>query len=312
MHSAGVYTSVNELLGLRHLAQGLALTARKESRALTDGNVKTRYRGRGMEFAEVRPYQPGDDIRTIDWRVTARVQSPYTKLFQEEHERPVFVLADQRSSMFFGSKTLFKSVFTAHLATMVAWIAQANNDRIGALVFGDNHQHDIRPRRGKHAVLDLINHLTDSNLQLNAQRRAPAANTLFKMLEDTSRVAKPGSMVILISDFVGFNDACKEPLAHLAKRSDVLAVHVYDLLEQSLPNAGLFAVSNAQQQLTVDAKKIGPSFHDHFERNRHLIRQAFINCGIQYVNAPLNMPFEEFIRDLFDRKKGSLARRRAQ
>lgn len=304
MHNPGVYTSVTDLLNLRHLASGLALVARKQSNALAEGNVKTRYRGRGMEFAEVRPYQAGDDIRTIDWRVTARMQAPYTKLFQEEHERPVFVMVDQRSPMFFGSKTAFKSVYAAQLAAAVGWIAQANNDRVGALVFGDTTQNDIRPRRGKHAVLDLINQLVNYNQKLTAPNLTSGSNTLLEMLKDTARVAKPGSMVVLISDFLDFNEQCNEHLAHMAKRSDVLGVHLYDALERDFPAGGQFTLSDSFTQMTVDAKKIRQSFNSAFEQGKQHLRGAMLNCGVQYVDAPLDIELDTFVRDVFNRKKG--------
>ncbi len=311
MNSPGVYTTVDELLSLRHLAQGLALTARKQSQALADGNVKTRYRGRGMEFAEVRPYQPGDDIRTIDWRVTARVQSPYTKLFQEEHERPVFIMVDQRSPMFFGSQTVFKSVYAAQLAACCGWIALSNNDRVGALVFGDQNKKDIRPRRGKHAVLDLTHQLVQFNQTLTTPAPTPNSTSLKQMLEETTRVAKPGSKVVLISDFADFNDACKEPLALLARRSDVISLHVHDPLESSLPNSGFLALSDSEQRITVNAKKVYQAFADAFTAHTARLKKAMISTGVQYANAPNSVTIEHFVKDLFDRKKGAANLRRA-
>lgn len=310
MQAPGVYTDVEELLKCRQWTQGLVLAARKDSRAITNGSVKTRYRGRGMEFAEVRPYQAGDDIRTIDWRVTARVQSPYTKLFQEEHERPVFLLVDQRAPMFFGSREQFKSVFAAKLAATIGWIGQANNDRVGALVFGDTKQHDIRPRRGKHAVLELINQLVAFNQALQSPVATAHGNSLTDMCKDTARVAKPGALVILISDFHDFTDACREPLTLLAKRSDLLAIHVYDPLEQQLPKSGLLGISDRHQQITIDVRKLGHSFAAAFEQHAQALRNALQQCGIQYAQAPLTQNSEDFVRDLFHRRHGALQRRR--
>lgn len=306
-HIQGAYTSVDELLNCRQLAGDLVLATRKQSRAVADGNVKTRYRGRGMEFAEVRPYQPGDDIRTIDWRVTARVQSPYTKLFQEEHERPVFLLVDQRSPMFFGTRQ-FKAVFAARFAATVAWIAQANNERVGALIFGDASQHDVRPRRGRGAVLDLINQLVQFNHKLDNPLTPPGGNTLADMFKDASRVAKPGAMVVLVSDFHDFSPDCSEPLALLAKRSDVLAVHTYDPLEQQLPSSAALPIANNLRQMTVNTRKIGKSYTEAFEQHRRSLRQAFLETGIQYIHAPVTENQDGFIRDLFHRRFGAARR----
>lgn len=303
--SEGVYAQVDQLLRLRHLAKGLTLEARQQSQALMGGAVRTRYRGRGMEFAEVRPYQPGDDIRTIDWRVTARVQSPYTKLFQEERERPVFVVVDQRSPMFFGSSHAFKSVFAAKIASVVAWIASANNDRIGALVFGDTEQKDTRAHRGKHAVLDLLNELHHFNQRLQSPLPKEGMISLRSMLSEASRIAKPGSLVIVLSDFHDFSDDCSEPLSMLARRSDTMALHIYDELEQHLPDLQQFTVSNGHERLNVQVKNLAQSFSDAFRERQQRLQRACTNTRVQYVNAPTNQELEQFVRDLFTPRSGA-------
>lgn len=301
--AAGVYISVEELLRLRHLSRDLTLNTRKRSQALLEGSVRTRYRGRGMEFSEVRPYQPGDDIRTIDWRVTARVQAPYTKLFQEERERPIFVMVDQRSPMFFGSQICFKSVFAAQLTAIVAWIAQNNSDRIGALLFGDKDQGDIRARRGQHAVLDLMHQLVAFNRRLQSPVAMEGGISLRDMLTETSRVARPGSLVILLSDFHDFTADCGEPLSHLAKRSDVMALHIYDLLERRLPNTGRLAISNGVDRLTLNVGAVSEPFEDAFDHRQHQLRQSCSNTGVQYVHAPMSQAVEPFAQDLFSPRR---------
>lgn len=301
--SAGVYTSVDELIRLRHLSRDLTLRTRKRSQALLEGSVRTRYRGRGMEFSEVRPYQPGDDIRTIDWRVTARVQAPYTKLFQEERERPIFVMVDQRSPMFFGSKICFKSVFAAQVAAVVAWIANNNSDRIGALLFSDREQGDIRPRRTQHAVLDLLHQLVAFNHRLTSPVAPENSTNLRDMLTETSRIARPGSLVILLSDFHDFSPQCIEPLSHLAKRSDVMALHIYDPLERSLPAAGSLAISNGIDRVTVDVSTLREPFLTAFEQHQHQLRQSCNNTGVQYIHAPVNQTVEAFAQDLFSPRR---------
>jgi uncharacterized protein (DUF58 family) len=301
--AAGVYVSVDELLRLRHLSRDLTLTTRKRSQALLEGSVRTRYRGRGMEFSEVRPYQPGDDIRTIDWRVTARVQAPYTKLFQEERERPIFVMVDQRSPMFFGSQQCFKSVFAAQVATLIAWIANNNSDRIGALLFGDRRQGDIRAKRSKHAVLDLLHQMVAFNRELIGPIPAENGTSLLDMLTETSRIARPGSLVILLSDFHDFTAECREPLSQLAKRSDVMALHVYDVLERQLPRAGQLTVSNGSDRLTLDLTTVAQRFQNAFDQHQANLRQICNTTGVQYVHAPVNQSLEGFVRDLFSPRR---------
>ncbi|MEJ2419310.1 MAG: DUF58 domain-containing protein [Exilibacterium sp.] len=220
----GAYTNLDALLRMRYVANEFTLFARRPSTAIISGSVRTRFRGRGMEFEEVRLYQPGDDIRSIDWRVTARTQVAHTKLFREEKERPVFVLVDQRASMFFGSQRCFKSVYTAHLAALLGWAALAQSDRIGALVFGNNSHRDIRPRRSKHALLELLYQIHDFNHRLNSPIAPSGSSTMADMLSDVRRISKPGSAVFLLSDFHDFDHRCEELLFQLGKPNSTKAL----------------------------------------------------------------------------------------
>lgn len=305
----GIYCSVQGLLRLRYLARDLTLQARQQSRALLSGSVRTRYRGRGMEFAEVRPYQPGDDIRTIDWRVTARMQAPYTKLYQEEHERPVFIMVDQRAPMFFGSQHQFKSTFAAELASVIAWIAHANNDRVGALVFGDQEQTDLRAKRGKHPLMALFNQLCDYNSALSSPVKASNAIILEAMLCEASRVAHPGSLVVLISDFHDYTPPCAEPLAQLAKRSDLLVIHLYDPLEVKLPVQQLpLTVSNGQERIRLSEQTGAEHLTKSFNQRRELLRRDCQVHGVQYVDGGLTHTVEAFATDLFKPRQGKKLR----
>lgn len=301
---AGVYVDREQLLQMRFVAKDITLNARKKSLALQEGSVRTRYKGRGMEFSEVRPYQAGDDIRTIDWRVTARMQNPYTKLFQEERERPVFTLIDQRSPMFFGSRNEFKSVYAAKLAAAIGWAANAHSDRIGALVFGDTEQRDIRAKRSKHAVLELINQVTEVNHKLQSPFPPNNAMDLLNLLTETSRIARPGSLIALISDFHDFNDRCIEPLSQLGKTSDVLAFHLFDPLERTLPPVGQLKISNGQQRTSINTQVVGQSFSKNFDHRQAYLRQSCLQVGVQYIRCDIATPLNELLMDLFGRKNG--------
>lgn len=299
--ATGVYSSTEDLLRLRYLAQDLTLVTRRNSQALMNGAQRTLFRGRGMEFAEVRPYQAGDDIRTIDWRVTARTQTPHTKLFQEERERPVFVMVDLRSPMFFGSRLQFKSVFATELAAIIGWTAQANNDRIGGLLFGDHAQADIRARRGKHAVLELLHQLLAYNQGLNSPIPQPNGNTMADMLTDLRRVARPGSTLFVLSDFHDFTPACREPLATLARHCELALLHIYDPLEKQLPPSGLLPVTDGQQKRLLDTRSRATrqAFSHRFSDRLELLRQACVGSGVPLVDAPVDQPAEQLAMQLF-------------
>lgn len=298
-----VHISVERLLSLRHLGSGIQLHARKRTQSSIDGDLATRFRGRGMEFAEVRPYHAGDDIRNIDWRVTARTQKTHTKLFQEERERPVFVVTDQRASMFFGTQSVFKSVYAAELAACIAWGAMANNDRIGALIFGDNDQKDLRPKRGKHAVLAFLHQLHTFNSALN-NPNASAGHTLTEQLEDMSRIAKPGSAIYVISDFHDFDSAndgaAKRALSQLSKHTDVNLFMLYDPFEMQLPEKRSLTLSNGESRLDIHTNRhfteqYTNKFQEHLEQVHHCARQS----GASFRQVDITSPIERTVNDAF-------------
>ncbi len=299
----GIYTTTEELVKLRQYAHELDLSARRRSQSMLSGNVRTRYRGRGMEFAEVRPYQAGDDIRTIDWRVTARTQKPYTKLFQEERERPVFVMLDQRSPMFFGSQLQLKSVYAAYIATLVGWAASANNDRIGALIFGDEEQADIRPKNSKHALMELINRVNHFNHQLQQPIPTGSIINIEAMLQEVRRIARPGSLLVLISDFHDIDESCAETLTMLSKHSDVNLFHVIDPLETSLPNRGVFTVSNSKQRMSIDAAAVREDYAHVISCRKKLLQAQCLNAGISYVDATTKIPATEMLLTIHGAKR---------
>lgn len=253
LEALGAYSQLDKLLKLRFVAKDLQLDSRRHSRANLAGSTRTRFRGRGMEFEEVRVYHPGDDIRAIDWRVTARTHVPHTKLFREERERPTFIAADQRASMFFGSKRCFKSVLAAHLASLLAWAALHNNDRVGGLVVGNESHTDVRPRRARQAVLEFIQQLQDYNHRLRSPLLREQKISLNRVLQDLRRMARPGSALYLISDFQDFDEAAAEQLSLLSRHCDLCLFLVSDPLEEDLPATGLLSVTDGRERLQITA-----------------------------------------------------------
>lgn len=250
----GAYCQLEDLLSLRFAARELQLTPRQQSRSLLSGGFRTRFRGRGMEFEEVRHYQAGDDIRSIDWRVTARTSVPHTKLFREERERPVILMLDQRNPMFFGSKHCFKAALAAHTAALMGWAALANNDRVGALIFNDTQEKDVRPKRSRHTLLAILKTIQEFNTSLQSPVPDPAAVSLSQRLRDLRRIAKPGSAIIISSDFHDIDQACDEQLYQLSRHGDVSLLHICDVLESHLPANMQLTVSDGQQRRVLDTR----------------------------------------------------------
>ena len=307
----GVYTDTNQLLNLRFAAADLSLPAQRNSRANLSGEAHTRFRGRGMEFEEVRIYQAGDDIRNIDWRVTARTRVPHTKLFREERDRPTYIIVDQRASLFFGSRRRFKSVLAARLAVLLAWTGLGNNDRVGGLVVGDREYRDIKPKRSKHAVLALINKINDYNRKLEAPIAKNAVNSMQSLLADARRLTKPGSAVYLISDFNDFNQQCEEPLYTLARHTDTSLLHVYDPLEQHLPPRGEFSITDGQQRLSISAgdRNLREHYHDAYVHHFEMLRQVCQKLHLALFSFSTQDDEISAMRGIFPGRRQRLAKR---
>ena len=283
----GAYCNLQKLIDCRHAAGKLQLAQRRKALSMLAGPNKTNFRGRGIEFEEVRAYQPGDDIRTIDWRVTARTGTAHTKMFREERERPVLVCVDQRSNMFFGSRNCCKSVLAAELSALLTWAALENGDRIGGLVLGINGHSETRPRRSRRSVLGLLNQITEMNHALPGtdHERETDFNTLLLELR---RVARPGSSLFIVSDFDGaLEQVALESIYQLSRHMQITALHCSDLLEQQLPDAGRYTVTDgsSRARLETGVADIRERFSDEFDRRFFELRDHYGRLGIPVIRA---------------------------
>ncbi|MGB2314893.1 MAG: DUF58 domain-containing protein [Porticoccaceae bacterium] len=262
--------TLSQLIKLRYGARELTGFPKIQARQMLAGGHKSRFRGRGMDFDQVRIYQPGDDVRSIDWRVTARTQVPHTKIFSEERERPILVISDLRSPMFFGSQRL-KSVVACEISAALAWAGLAANDRAGGLVFGPQQQIDIKSRRSHHAVLQFIHALHEYSAQLVELQTD--RYSLADILEESRQFILPGSTVFIVSDFHDLDSNCERHLFELARHGNLNFCHVYDDIETDLPPPSLYAVTDGQHQTMLDSSnpQLRERFVDAFsQRSQHL------------------------------------------
>ena len=248
---AGAYTTLGELVDIRHALRGLQLFSTPYRRSALIGLHRSRLRGRGIDFDQVRVYQPGDDVRTIDWRVTARTQQPHTKLFHEERERPVYLLVEQSRPLFFGSGQRFKSVLAAQVAALFGWATLDHNDRIGGLVFGSGDAPEVRPRRSKQSLLQLLSRLVDANHALSANMPR-VQGTFGPALRRAREVLRPGSLLVVICDERALDDASEQQLALLGRHVELILVPLSDPLDHALPAAGLLRFAQSDGQLELD------------------------------------------------------------
>ena len=263
---------LNTLIRLRHAAKELSGFPKIQARQMLAGGHRSRFRGRGMDFDQVRIYQPGDDVRSIDWRVTARTQTPHTKLFIEERERPVLIICDLRRGMFFGSQRL-KSVLACEVSAALAWAGLSANDRAGGLIFGPQTQLDIKSRRSHHAVLQFIHGLQEfSAALLDAQQDS---YRLADILEESRRFALPGSTVFVVSDFYDLDADCERHLFELARHCNLNFCHIFDDLETQLPTPAVYAVSDGEQQTSIDTSnaQLRQRFAQQFSQRTAVLRK---------------------------------------
>jgi len=244
------------------------------------GDYHSVFKGRGMAFDEVRPYFPGDEIRTIDWNVTARTGEPYVKKYTEERELTVMLLVDMSGSGDFGSVNRFKRELAAELTAVLAFAATTNNDKVGLLIFTDQVELYIPPRKGRRHVLRLIREL----LAFSPQNRG----TDIKLALDTvNQIVKRHSIVFLVSDFLDDPARYRQALAMTNRRHDIIAVDLTDPLESSIANVGLLTLEDAEtgDMIWIDTsdKKWQQAFHQRVKQLENEKYQAFVRASVDRI-----------------------------
>lgn len=284
-----VQVSSNMLVRLNRQAASLTLHS-GHILARQTGDFQSPFKGRGMEFDESRLYQAGDDIRNINWRVTARTGKPHTKLFREERERPVFLWLDLRPPMFFATRGCFKSVLAAQLASLLAWSANHHGDRTGGVIFSDTSHHELKPQRGKSAVLRLINQIVNHSAWQSEKNMQAEASSGLKALVRLRRVVRPGSMIFLISDFRNLDEIAMQQISLLSRHNDIAMIFVYDPLEANLPDTGHYRVSDGQDDILLDTydRERTTRYHRRFVAQEHNLqdlarknRMTLLSCSTQ-------------------------------
>jgi uncharacterized protein (DUF58 family) len=247
-----VSVSLQSLIRLGGKAQHLT-SPRSIIRASLQGLHLSPFKGRGMDFAETRPYEDGDDVRNLDWRVTARSGKLHTKLFQEERERPVLLCVDLQPPMFFATRGVFKSVVAAQAAALLAWNAWKAGDRVGGLIFDGENIHEVRPLRNRARLLHLLKMISEATLNRpRIETQQAQTQQLSEALNNLRRVVTPGSRIFLLSDFHGIDAVVRKQLAVLARRSDLYLLMINDPMEQQFPAAGQWRVTDGRRFLQLD------------------------------------------------------------
>ena len=257
---------LKDLMSLYRPASLLPSWARS-IRANQSGGYLSALKGRGMEYDESRPYQAGDDFRTLDWRVTARTGKPHTKVFREERERPVYVCCDFSPSMFFATQGVFKSVQAARAAALIAWKAQQSGDRVGGFVFSAASHHELPPERGKPGVIRLLKNLVVAGELPETPATQSSSQALAKAVARLKRIAKPGSLIFLLSDFREFSETCESDLAGIAQHNDLCVLFLSDPFEIALPTSsahGRVTDGNVDIEIVLGDNRLNQCYTDNF------------------------------------------------
>jgi uncharacterized protein (DUF58 family) len=250
---SGVYVSLDDLLALEHRAPSVSFKPRQPVHSLLSGRFASRMRGRGLNFEEIRDYRSGDDVRSIDWKVTARLQRPHVRVFNEERDRQTLLVVDQRISMFFGSHRAMKSVAAAEAAAIGAWRVLGAGDRVGAIVFNDRELVEFRPQRSRSTVLQILAAIMTHNRQLGVNRGISASPPMLnKALQQAQRRALHDAVVIVISDFDGADDETRKMIGAIAHHNDVVALLVHDPLQSDLPTSASMTVTDGELQIHLE------------------------------------------------------------
>lgn len=283
----GVRVHLKDLIQARHLICGLEGNRRTRSHALLAGGERSPFKGRGIDFEESRRYQPGDDVRLMDWRVTARTNEPHLKVFREERERPVFVVVDDRHAMHFGTKVAFKSVVAARAAALLGWASHARGDRVGGVVFAEADHVELRPKGGRTGILQLLNVLANRSGQYLPKNPEPASSAAsFRLaLNRVLKTARPGSLIFLFSDFREWDDQAKTALRRLGAHHEVVALFIYDQVEQVAPPPGSYPITDGQTHgvLQTHSSQVVEAYAHAFHKRYEEVRSLCRSRGIGFV-----------------------------
>lgn len=242
--NSGLYSELKDLVALRFHVKQKKLSHQQNTIATNSGNHLAVRKGRGMTFSEVRQYQPGDDIRYIDWRVTARTQKPHTKVFVEELERPTIIVTEQTPQLFFGSQVRLKIAQALNISAILAWVSLAHNERVGGITFNHLQNLWIPPKRNQQTVL----HLLQKSIEMQSQINKPTAadtQAWVDTLQQVLKATKPGNKIFLIGDMIQLVKHASPLLKKLKKHTDITAIHIYDDLEKNLPKLGWLSMTKS-------------------------------------------------------------------
>ena len=277
-----VLLELPDLVGLKEQAETLVLPTNDKVSLTGYGDKKSPFRSRGLDFQEVRVYQPGDDIRQIDWRVTAKYGEPFTKLYTEEKEQQIYLLCDLRPNMQFASHGHFKSVMAGRLTALSAFMAGKKKDSLAYTLLTDKIISSADTTRSD-LIPSLLNQLTEKPVEHSDIAFSDAFSQVGRHL-------KTGSSLILFSDFYDLGEKELKVLGQLGQKNTVTFIHIYDEMERKLPAESL-PYSDGKESFVMDGKSVGKTFHASWEKQTNMLREAIQKYGLGYLALATDSPY---------------------
>lgn len=293
-----IHADLGALVKLQYQADGFSFLPRQPMLSVLAGRHGSKVRGRGLNFEELRRYQAGDDIRHLDWKVTKRTKVPHVRVYTEERERNVLLIIDQRTSMFFGSQIRMKSVTALEAAALTAWKTLSVGDRIGAIVFNDEHMIDIKPQRHRHTVMQIFQHAVHMNHSLHAGSHRQNGAQLNQALLRASHQCRHDYLVVLVSDVNGWDEESLKRVKLITQHNDLIVGFIFDPLEKSLPQHQHLVVSDGAIQIAIDARapKLQTQYTDTFTNQVDLLQRELSKHGVPVIPIDTIAPVVQQIR----------------
>lgn len=296
-----VFVDKKNLLKLKQKAQYFSIHQNKLLADIGFGDSVSPFKTKGLDFQEVRVYQPGDDIRFIDWKITAKHNKPYTKLYTDEKERQIFLIVDMRSTMKFATQGVFKSVMAAKMATLLSFLAENKNDKIGFTILGDEELETSLSGAGSQNLLLLVDKLEKyGKLSDETEQKS----TFLKALSQSEKAIRRGSMVFIISDFSDFDEEAAVIIKRLSNKSVCSLIHTYDILEKEFPK-GIFPITDGETFSYIDVKSdaLQKKYQESFSKRMEALSTLAKKENVGYL--PLKTT-DDFLKNLIVYCKGGL------
>ncbi len=285
--NSGLFVTLDELIEQRRYVAYLKALTSRLAVSNQAGDVKSAFKGRGVELEEVRGYTFGDDVRDIDWRITARKDMPYTKLYAEEKDREIYVLLDLSPYMVFGTRKELKSVAAAKIAGLLGWLALGNKDRFGCIIFDGKNNYVFKPKNHQGNLIAIFKKIAAVSQDVLRKTDEPLTDGFAKTVKLLQQNIKTQATVFAVSDFNHFDDALKKAIAGMARRTKVFMVNVFDVLEENPPKGGEYMAADYGKRLVFnsDSKQFQKAYKAHFALKRHEAKQFALRFGCRYLEV---------------------------